>query len=424
MPCELGCIGVEELCDLEHAGFDDDCDGAADEGCPCVPGTAQSCFLGDATALGTGDCSPGVQTCNAATLTWNDCVGGRHATENCSIADPNECHGITTRPFVPVSLASSIGNFGADALAESWEVACPAGGSTCPIVDDPAAFAPLVVGEHTILYTKTTAQGMQSCEPPLYVRQPGLHVELEWEHPVGVTGVDLDLHLHRPDDPSAWDFDGTDADTCGWGNCTVSAWQFADPSAPAWFGRAGVPPDPVDWWLYPDAQDNDCYFEPMGQGAEWDALDQGCHHPRLGTSNISCDPLATDPDAPDYCHAERIDLDFPGLGSWYRIAVHYYSNHGEMYSVHPRVRISCDGALAGDFGPAGFYEPEAPVTFEATDAGTRVWLVADVAFVQDACETTRCVVAPLHQDAMTRTPLLSTKLALEQMFGPPLPPPP
>ena len=65
----------EEACD--PPGFDEDGDGAVDEGCGCERGETQACFPGPSATAGVGACRMGTQTC--ATVDefsgWGDCVG-------------------------------------------------------------------------------------------------------------------------------------------------------------------------------------------------------------------------------------------------------------------------------------------------------------------------------------------------------------
>jgi hypothetical protein len=44
-PCGSKC-GPNELCDTDHLGLDDDCDGQVDEGCGCAAGQVHFCFKG------------------------------------------------------------------------------------------------------------------------------------------------------------------------------------------------------------------------------------------------------------------------------------------------------------------------------------------------------------------------------------------
>jgi hypothetical protein len=59
-------------------GLDDDCDGTADEGCVCVPGTVRSCYTGPDGTEGVGICRSGTQTCDRrpdGTASWSACAG-------------------------------------------------------------------------------------------------------------------------------------------------------------------------------------------------------------------------------------------------------------------------------------------------------------------------------------------------------------
>jgi hypothetical protein len=151
----------------------------------------------------------------------------------------------------------------------------------------------------------------------------------------------------------------------------------------------------------------------------------GCHNPRLDLDNITCDPTATDPNDYDFCAAENVNIDFPPIGEWIRIGVHYYSSHSLGYDVHPRIKIFCDGALGAELGPGGY---NAPVTFTPSDGasfgGNKFWLVADVAFTQGQCQTQGCTVRPLYADPNQLTPLNTTDTNAESTYGPPYPPPP
>jgi hypothetical protein len=187
-----------------------------------------------------------------------------------------------------------------------------------------------------------------------------------------------------------------------------------------------MPPDPVDWYLDPVFEKNTCYFAPRGKGMDWQALGMGCHNPRLDLDNIFCDPLITDVDDDSFCAPENVNIDFPPKNEWIRIGVHYFSSHGLSYDVHPRIKVFCNGALAAELGPAGYYDPEAPITFIPSDgegpAGNRFWLAGDVAFIDSECGTKSCVVQPLYLDPMGKTPVFTLDGAAESSFGPDYPP--
>ena len=78
--CEDGTFGlctgqvlpVSEVC---ANGADDDCDGLVDENCPCNPGDSRPCYTGNPDDLMTGGpCAEGMQTCDPDGL-WSACSG-------------------------------------------------------------------------------------------------------------------------------------------------------------------------------------------------------------------------------------------------------------------------------------------------------------------------------------------------------------
>lgn len=436
-PCGTAC-GPVELCDPDHLGLDDDCNGQVDEICDCSAGSAHSCFKGDPSYLSSPGCFPGTMKCTENGQ-WGPCVGGVHATDDqkCYLNDTAACHPISAVPFQDVNLKDGTGSFSDDAEpnTEVWTVTCPPGISPCPAVGGmfpPDDFKPLQSGEYTVTYEKGVAGGgTATCTYPLFVGAPGLRVELEWEHDLGEDGVDLDLHLHQPNNTGPWGITGVPQD-CTWSNCTVDYFDpfFPNFSSPDWFNGA-APPDPVDWYLDPVFEKNTCYFAPRGKGQDWQNLGQGCHNPRLDLDNIYCDPLILDVEDESFCAPENVNIDYPPKDEWTRIGVHYYSSHGLSYDVHPRIKVFCNGALAAELGPAGYYEPQAPITFVPSDgaggfAGNRFWLVADVMFVDSQCGNKGCVVQPIYGDPAAKTPLFVTDTFAQSPggFGPGYPPNP
>jgi hypothetical protein len=430
-PCGTAC-GDTELCDDAHLGLDDDCDGQVDEGCPCNQGQAHACFKGDPSYHNAPGCYDGTMKCSENGV-WGPCVGGVHVDDNCFANDVTNCHAISAVPFQDVNLKTGTGQFSSDAVGESWTVACPAGVSPCPGVSgsNPADdFKPLQSGQYDVTYTKTLQDGSSaSCQYPLFVGAPGLRIELAWEHSDADSGVDLDLHVHQPNNNQPWSISGS-AQDCTWSNCVVDDFApFQGFNAPKWFNDVGSPPTPLNWYLDPVFERNTCYFAPRGVGQDWQDYNQGCHNPRLDLDNITCDNTVSDPNDFDFCAPENINIDYPPEGQWIRIGVHYYSNHGLSYDVHPIIKVFCDGALAAELGPTGYYEPESAVTFTPSDGssffgGNRFWLAADVAFKDGECETTTCVVQPLYSDPAGKTPFFVLDDAAESNFGPAVPPAP
>jgi len=296
----------------------------------------------------------------------------------------------------------------------------------------PDEFQPLQSGQYTVTYTKSVAGSSTplSCTYPLFVGAPGLRVELSWEHFTTDTGVDLDLHLHQPVNTDPWGTNMGIPSSCGWLNCKFDSFEPPPkPSAPQWFPLTNAAPQPVDWDLQPNATDNTCYGIPRGVGMEWQTLGMGCHNPRLDIDNIQCNFAITDPNDPDFCTPENINIDYPPTNQWFRIAVHYYWNHDRTYAVHPEIKVFYNGAQFADLGPQGFYNPPSPVTFMPNDGagqgeGNAFWLVADVAVLDDGCGHVTSEVQPLYADPTQLTPTIMLDTEATTTFTPPWPPPP
>lgn len=85
--------GAKEIC---GNGFDDDCNGFIDEGCPCSPGKTQPCYAHDPAEIGKASCKAGVQTCegNAEFNGWSACVGAVYGSpEVCDGKTDENCNG-------------------------------------------------------------------------------------------------------------------------------------------------------------------------------------------------------------------------------------------------------------------------------------------------------------------------------------------
>ncbi|HVY48053.1 MAG TPA: hypothetical protein VHB21_19330 [Minicystis sp.] len=433
-PCGSQC-GPKELCDGDHLGLDDNCDGNVDEGCHCTPGQAHACFKGDPSYYNAPGCYPGVEKCTEQGI-WGPCVGGVHATpdQKCYENNQTNCHPISATPFADVHLKDGTGMFSdnADPGSEVYTVTCPTGVSPCPAVTAPDDYKPIQSGEYDVTYQKTVNGTQDSCTFPLFVGAPGLRVELSWEHPDppgGPGGVDLDLHLHEPTTTTPWSMNGAPQD-CGYGNCKADSFPGSG-SAPHWFPNTNMPPDPVNWDKDPVPQKNTCYFAPEPYGTEWQNKALGCHNPRLDADDISCNSGQTNPRAANFCYPENINVDYPPKKQWMRVGVYYYSNGSQQvpYSVHPTVKIFCNGQLAAELGSEGYYDGTQPVTFEAADgastgSGNAFWEVADVAFLDDQCTQNPCVVEPIYSDPAQKTPFIVTDIVARSQFIPSYPPSP
>jgi hypothetical protein len=91
--CSGGTLPRAETCN----GLDDDCDGTADEGCSCVPGTSRMCYSGPPGTADVGICRSGSQTCDLrpdGTADWSACSGSvLPGTETCNGRD-DDCDGM------------------------------------------------------------------------------------------------------------------------------------------------------------------------------------------------------------------------------------------------------------------------------------------------------------------------------------------
>jgi len=89
--CEGSVTPSAETC---GDGLDNDCDGAADEGCVCSPGSTNPCYTGPSGTVGVGTCQAGTQTCNATGTAYGACVGAVTPTdETCGDGVDNDCNG-------------------------------------------------------------------------------------------------------------------------------------------------------------------------------------------------------------------------------------------------------------------------------------------------------------------------------------------
>jgi hypothetical protein len=437
-----GCsqCGPIDLCDPSHIGIDDNCDGNVDEGCPCTPGDQHSCFKGDYQYINTPGCSAGIEKCSEVGA-WGPCVGGFHAVapDNCQNSDMTLCHAITDLPFADIDLKTGTGNFSlnADAGSESWTVACPAGVSPCPAPGPtpPSIYEPIQSGTYTVTYSRSVNGTPGSCNYPLIVGAPGLRVELSWEHPMGQGTVDLDLHLHAPQDQQPWSLGGASEVDCGYGNCKEGSFVSTSPTTPHWFPMTAMAPDACNWDLDPIMANNTCYADPK-DGPSWQQLGRGCHNPRLDFDDITCQPNVTDPHNAQFCGPENINVDYPPTNQWFRVGVNYYSDHGNHNDFHPQVTIYCNAAISADLGhdtdtmgnmvASGY---SVPVTFSGGSGASigdsnALWLVADVLFLPQAdstCAPATCIVQPLYADSSMR-PVIVQGNSAESSFTPDYPP--
>jgi hypothetical protein len=149
--------------------------------------------------------------------------------------------------------------------------------------------------------------GTTACKTVLVTPPQALHVELTWVTPGDPNpydegedaGSDMDLHLVHPYAT------GPDLDNDGYPD--------------GWFDIS-----------------YDCFWWNCKQCLEWESIDP----------NISDNPCL-DRDDTDGAGPENVNLDIPKPGRTYKVAVHYWDDHGYGVS-YPRVKIYCYGQLAYD----------------------------------------------------------------------------
>ncbi len=90
------CTGeVKPSAEVCATSLDENCDGVANDGCPCMPGQLGSCYTGPAGTDGVGVCHAGTRTCNANGLGWGPCNGEVvPVSEVCSNASDDDCDGV------------------------------------------------------------------------------------------------------------------------------------------------------------------------------------------------------------------------------------------------------------------------------------------------------------------------------------------
>jgi Putative metal-binding motif len=417
-PRPEGCV-AREMC---NDGLDNNCDGQADETCPCIPGSVQRCSLAPPGRRGVGTCTDGNQTCvgTGEFGVWSACAGALAPRgESCDGAD-NDCDGCadnglccrpagtcpaagdprvpTGAPFARYSLRGTTFFPGA-ATRWQWRVEggpCDrlihatrgrvsyrlegAGSDPRAAEGETLAFTPTLSGDYTVTLTVTAADGSTfTCTFVVAVRAPGLRVELCWDrtgNPRATgpeAGADIDLWVQGPRVNGTWGFPPgfEDDHTCGPYNCFNR-----DADIPSIF-RASRP----DWG-----------YAPTPGGACRTPEGGLCKNPRLDVDNNGVNDTAhsdTDP--------ENINVDAPRAGERFRVGAYYWRG---AVPAQPMVNIYCGGALRATFGGAmvgGALYGSAPVGgFTAGGGGfdraSSFWRVADVTMRDGA---TGCDVVPL-----------------------------
>jgi hypothetical protein len=395
-------------------GLDDDCDGTIDQGCPpgCVPGQVQPCFNGPPGRRNVGMCQDGTQRCigEGEFGSWGPCEGGITPTAEACDTQDNDCNGcIDDNPLCCEAAIQSPNTmpeaspytdylidgtqyFTGAASSWSWKVeggpcdkllwstsnatSYTLNGAHQQVVAGTTTsslnFHPTLSGDYTVTMGVTTGSGENLfCTFIVHVKGPGFRTELCWDK-TGMTGADIDLHVHRPGTTTPWfTTDGTSSgttnnDDCYYMNCDAPASDMS--------------------WGYANTSLDECRGAPGG--GIWTGLGF-CHNPRLDMDNIST------PGKP-----ENINVDNPNNGDTFRVMVHYYG--GGSIVVHPLVNIYCGGNLKATYGA----DPDFVPNFNKSGgygngSGGAMWRAVDVTAQVSGGLTTGCDLQPLHAPGQT-----------------------
>jgi len=164
-----------------------------------------------------------------------------------------------------------------------------------------------------------------TCTVKIQVRAPGIRAEACWDtEDNGTNHADLDLHVAKVNGFSqcatshGWS-DTCSREDCYYANCKDTSFG----TKPAW---------------YSDSPASAC----VGWGSA--AMGQACGNPRLDRDLISCDRTVTNPNdvasSGQFCGPENINIDAPGDGDKFAIAVKYY---GGTPPSKTHVNVYCNG---------------------------------------------------------------------------------
>jgi hypothetical protein len=401
-PRETRCAAAEVCFD----GLDNNCNRSVDEGCPCLPGTVQTCFAGPPGLRAVGACADGTQRCMGSGEfgSWGPCTGGiSPSAESCDMLD-NDCDGCrdeglccggdltcpgpgdpripTARPFEMVRIDGASFFRGA-ARAWRWEIR---GGPCESVLPTPTfttgsltastlQFTPSLSGDYTVTLRVTEMDGTERvCTFIVHVAGEGLRVELCWRPAMGTASIsDLDLYLHEPDTMTPWfsrigpvtSSGITLGNSCNWANCGP--------------GLRGLPRAS---WGYANSPLDRCVDGPGG--AVWRTLG-ACPNPRI---DVDGHGSASEP---RHGYIENINADNPRDGQRFRVLVHDCAGP----ATTPLVNVYCGGFLRATLGAA----PET-VTLPggaSCSSNDTLWRVADVSVNVNAMGvTTGCAVTPLR----------------------------
>lgn len=355
---DSGCAPLgTEVCtnNNQDEGFDNDCNGVADDGCSCSSATEDqlSCYTGPAGTRNVGACSDGLALCEGVTLdgdeTWGDCVGQTLPLPNDDCGDidtpPSDtnCNGIIgdgcsalvatcpaeifAAPLQTKTLTATAIPSGGTITSTVWTISQrPVGSTTGPSPANSLTTNVFldVAGDFTLTFTAQDSFGASGqCSTIVHaIPTENLRIELSWN----TDSADIDSHLLHP-------------------------------TATSWYSSL------------------DCdYLNCKNQGASWPAAGTD-DNPRLDIDDVNG------------FGPENINIDIPEVNTTngYRFGAYNFSDHGDGPS-DITVRIFCGGVVKAQLT---HNDLAGPGTDDASS--NQLWKVADIKFTS----TTTCNVTPV-----------------------------
>jgi hypothetical protein len=353
----LPCATFDFCGNGQDNGFDDDCNGVADDGCSCSSATEDqlSCYTGPAGTRDVGTCADGTAFCEGVTLegneTWGDCIGQTLPLPNDDCGDidhppvDTNCNGIVgdgcsnlvavcpaeifAAPLQTKTLTASATPSAGTINSTTWIISQrPVGSTTGPSPANSLTTNVFldVAGDFTLTFTATdTAGASGSCSTIIHaVPDENLRIEVSWN----TDSADIDSHLLHPNGTQWYD----SLLDCDYLNCKNAG--------PNWPG-AGT-----------------------------------ADNPRLDIDDVNG------------FGPENINIDVPEVNTTngYRFGAYNFSDHGDGPS-DITVRIFCGGIVKAQL-------THNDLVGTSVDAPpNQLWKVADIKFQT----TTTCTVTPVDQ---------------------------
>ena len=349
-------------------GVDDDCDGMADDGCACVPGSTRGCYGGPTATRGVGICRDGSQMCVAGSggigSSWATCGGWTGPAPRFCNGSDDDCDGLLDETCACSSGDTRACYSGPPTTRMVGE--CRDGSQMCAVSGGTAAWG--TCGGERLPATETCDSRDQDCDgrvdegacmvpptvtcPPPATTRPLVPVTLtgmasdadgviaSWQWtvvsaPTGATGTfsaaTSPTTQFTPNLVGVYTVRLTVRDNAGLtASCTTTVTARGD----------GIR---VEVLWNTDLSDVDTHLLRMAGGTGWFNTPNDCYYanrtPGWDVAGTADDPRL-DIDDVNGLGPENINVDAPVMSSTYRVGIHYYSAHGAG-PTSVTVRIYC-----------------------------------------------------------------------------------